>query len=86
MVPGCAVKPPEPWRLHETKTPVFETNSLRSRPTGVVDADHVVGLALVYFYLPPDSAGLPPLTTTVTFLGVLNVLTLNAASGRFSML
>ncbi len=43
---------------------------------------NVVGLALVYFYLPPDSAGLPPLITTVTFLGVLNALTLIAASGR----
>ena len=44
---------------------------------------NVVAIALVYFYLPPDSAGLPELITTVTFLGVLNALVLIAASGRF---
>ncbi len=43
---------------------------------------NVVGVSLVYFYLPPDSAGLPQLITGATFLGVLNVLTLIAASGR----
>ena len=40
---------------------------------------NVVGVSLVYFYLPPDSAGLPQLITGATFLGVLNVLTLIAA-------
>ncbi len=44
---------------------------------------NIVAIALVYFYLPPDSAGLPELITTVTFLGVLNALVLIAASGRF---
>lgn len=43
---------------------------------------NIVGIALVYFYLPPDTAELPELITTVTFLGVLNALVLIAASGR----
>ncbi len=43
---------------------------------------NIVSLMLVYFYLPPKDAGLPFLITQVTFLGVLNVITLIAASGR----
>jgi GPH family glycoside/pentoside/hexuronide:cation symporter len=43
---------------------------------------NIVGVALVYFYLPPDSAGLPQLITGTAFLGVLNAITLIAASGR----
>ena len=43
---------------------------------------NIIGLALVYFYLPPSNAGLPNLITTVVFLGVLNAITLIAASGR----
>ncbi len=43
---------------------------------------NIVGVALVYFYLPPDTAGLPQLITGATFLGVLNAITLIAASGR----
>ena len=36
---------------------------------------NIIGLALVYFYLPPSNAGLPNLITTVVFLGVLNAIT-----------
>lgn len=43
---------------------------------------NIVGVTLVYFYLPPEAAGLPALITSVTFLGVLNALVLIAASGR----
>jgi glycoside/pentoside/hexuronide:cation symporter, GPH family len=43
---------------------------------------NIVGLMLVYFYVPPDSAGLPFLITQVVFLGILNAITLIAASGR----
>ncbi|UCG41689.1 MAG: MFS transporter [Acidimicrobiia bacterium] len=43
---------------------------------------NIVGVALVYFYLPPDTAGLPQLITGATFFGVLNAITLIAASGR----
>lgn len=43
---------------------------------------NIIGLMLVFFYLPPNNAGLPTLITTVVFLGVLNAITLIAASGR----
>ncbi|MGF1580316.1 MAG: MFS transporter [Gemmataceae bacterium] len=43
---------------------------------------NVISLMLVYFYLPPKDANLPFLITQVTFLGVLNIITLIAASGR----
>lgn len=43
---------------------------------------NLIGLMLVYFYLPPETAGLPFFITQVVFLGVLNVLTIVAASGR----
>lgn len=43
---------------------------------------NVISLMLVYFYLPPDDASLPGLITQATFLGVLNAVTLIAASGR----
>jgi GPH family glycoside/pentoside/hexuronide:cation symporter len=43
---------------------------------------NVVAISLLYFYLPPESAGLPELISTVTFLGVLNAIVLVAASGR----
>jgi len=43
---------------------------------------NIVGLALVYFYLPPENAGLPTLITTMTFLGIFNAITVIAASGR----
>jgi glycoside/pentoside/hexuronide:cation symporter, GPH family len=43
---------------------------------------NIIGLTLVYFYLPPTIAGLPTLITTVVFLGMLNAVTLIAASGR----
>jgi GPH family glycoside/pentoside/hexuronide:cation symporter len=43
---------------------------------------NIVGLMLVYFYVPPDNAGLPFLISQVVFLGILNAITLIAASGR----
>jgi GPH family glycoside/pentoside/hexuronide:cation symporter len=43
---------------------------------------NIIGLTLVYFYLPPENAGLPTLITTVAFLGIFNAITLIAASGR----
>ncbi|MBW7884342.1 MAG: MFS transporter, partial [Caldilineaceae bacterium] len=43
---------------------------------------NIIGLELVYFYLPPETAALPALITTVTFLGIFNAITLIAASGR----
>jgi glycoside/pentoside/hexuronide:cation symporter, GPH family len=43
---------------------------------------NIIGLTLVFFYLPPQSAGLPTLITTIAFLGIFNAITLIAASGR----
>ena len=43
---------------------------------------NIVGLQLVYFYRPPDTAKLPELITQASFLLVLNAVTLLAASGR----
>ena len=43
---------------------------------------NIIGLELVFFYLPPQNAGLPGLITSATFLVVLNAITLIAASGR----
>ncbi len=43
---------------------------------------NVINFQLVYFYLPPEDAGLPNFITTVVFLGILNVVTLVLASGR----
>jgi len=37
---------------------------------------------LPYFYLPPINSGLPPLVPQLIFLGVFNLLSLIAASGR----
>ncbi|NNC74932.1 MAG: MFS transporter [Acidimicrobiia bacterium] len=43
---------------------------------------NIVAVALVYFYLPPDTSDLPQLITGATFFAVLNAITLIAASGR----
>ena len=43
---------------------------------------NIVGLMLVYYYLPPENAGLPIVISQVTFLAVLNIIVLVAASGR----
>lgn len=43
---------------------------------------NIIGLMLVYFYVPPDDAGIPFLITQVVFLGILNAVSLIAASGR----
>jgi GPH family glycoside/pentoside/hexuronide:cation symporter len=45
---------------------------------------NVINTILVFFYLPPESAGLPTLVTDATILGVLNVVALVTAAGRFT--
>ncbi len=44
---------------------------------------NIVNLQLVYFYIPTSDSGIPEYIPQVTFLVVLNTLTLLAASGRF---
>ncbi len=43
---------------------------------------NLVGLQLLYFYAPPDSAGFPYFITQATFLVVLNTISLMLAGGR----
>ncbi len=45
---------------------------------------NLLGILLVFFYLPPASAGLPQLVTDATFLFVLNAIVLVAAAGRLT--
>jgi len=45
---------------------------------------NLLGLILVFFYLPPDNAGLPQLVSDQTFLFVLNAVVLLAAMGRLA--
>jgi GPH family glycoside/pentoside/hexuronide:cation symporter len=69
--------PAGPKTLPGSKAALYALGQL-----GTSIAMNIVAVALVFFYLPPDSAGLPELITTSTFLGVLNALVLVAASGR----
>ncbi len=43
---------------------------------------NIVSLQLVYFYIPPENAGLPIFISQAVFFVVLNTITLIAASGR----
>lgn len=43
---------------------------------------NIINLQLVFFYLPPENAGIPQLIPTFTFLGILNLIAIAAASGR----
>jgi GPH family glycoside/pentoside/hexuronide:cation symporter len=45
---------------------------------------NVVNTLLVFFYLPPESAGLPTLVSDARLLGILNIVALIAAAGRFT--
>jgi GPH family glycoside/pentoside/hexuronide:cation symporter len=43
---------------------------------------NLIGVMLVYFYLPPDNSGLHNLVSQRTFLGVFNIMAVILASGR----
>lgn len=45
---------------------------------------NLIGVMLVYFYLPPNGAGLHVLITQHTFLGVFTLMALITAGGRFT--
>ena len=49
---------------------------------GWATLSNIIGLQLVFFYIPPADAGLPTFITQATFLLVLNAIVLIAASGR----
>jgi len=44
---------------------------------------NIIIVMLPYFYLPPNNAGLTPLIPQLMLFGVLNILSVIAASGRF---
>ena len=44
---------------------------------------NIIIVMLPYFYLPPSNAGLTPLIPQLMLFGVLNILSVIAASGRF---
>jgi GPH family glycoside/pentoside/hexuronide:cation symporter len=44
---------------------------------------NIIIVMLPYFYLPPNNAGLKPLIPQLMLFGVLNILSVIAASGRF---
>lgn len=43
---------------------------------------NLISVILIYFYLPPDTAGLPKLITQVAVLGIFNVVSLITSGGR----
>lgn len=43
---------------------------------------NIIGIQLVYFYTPPENAGLPYFIPQIVFLGFLNLVSILAASGR----
>lgn len=43
---------------------------------------NIISLQLVYFYIPPTNAGINLYITQIVFLGVLNTISILAASGR----
>src|SRR5882757_7690369 len=44
---------------------------------------NIIIVMLPYFYLPPNNSGLTPLIPQLLLFGVLNILSVIAASGRF---
>ena len=51
---------------------------------GVSTLVNLINTLLVFFYLPPETAGLPSLLSDATLLGILNVVAIIAAAGRFT--
>jgi len=58
--------------------------SLSAGYVGMSVLVNLISTLLVFFYLPPDNAGLPTLVTDATILGILNVIALIAAAGRLT--
>lgn len=58
--------------------------SLSAGYLGMSTLLNLLNTLLVFFYLPPDTAGLPTLVTEATVLGILNVVAILAAAGRLT--
>ncbi len=73
-----------PVRGTDDELPQSVVLSLSAGFLGMSVLMNLINVILVFFYLPPDSAGLPSLVTDATLLGVLNVVALIAAAGRLT--
>ena len=82
-VVGGAVGGRVPARVDEP-LPRSVVLALSSGYLGMSVLVNVINTILVFFYLPPATAGLPALVTDATILGVLNVVALVTAAGRFT--
>lgn len=77
----------EPPTESSTEEPVLPRSVVISLSAGYLGMSTLVNLIntlLVFFYLPPATAGLPSLVTDSTVLGILNVVALIAAAGRLT--
>ncbi|MEM7341843.1 MAG: MFS transporter, partial [Actinomycetota bacterium] len=66
------------------KLPLKVVLALAAGYLGMSTLVNLINTLLVFFYLPPDSAGLPTLVSDATILVVLNVVALIAAAGRLT--
>src|SRR5258707_8949687 len=68
-----------PWE----KLPVSRQLAYASGMMGWSILANTIIVMLPYYYLPPSNAGLPPLVPQMLLLGVLNIMSVITASGRF---
>ncbi|MGH1503620.1 MAG: MFS transporter [Acidimicrobiales bacterium] len=79
-----ALPPPVPDESAAEPLPRSVVAALSAGHGGMAVLISVLGILLVYFYLPPDTAGLPQLVTDATALGVINAIVVIAALGRLT--
>ncbi|MEM9132351.1 MAG: MFS transporter [Actinomycetota bacterium] len=70
--------------MTETALPRSVIIRLSAGYLGMSTLINLINTLLVFFYLPPESAGLPTLVTEATVLGILNVVAILAAAGRLT--
>ena len=71
-------------REHDEALPFPVILALAGGYLGISTLVNLINTLLVFFYLPPETAGLPSLLSDATILGVLNVVAIIAAAGRFT--
>jgi len=69
--------------MPELKFPLRKQFAYASGMIGWSIMTNIIIVMLPYFYLPPSNAGLKPLIPQLMLFGVLNILSVIAASGRF---
>ncbi|MDN3581801.1 MFS transporter [Mucilaginibacter flavus] len=65
------------------KLPIFKQLAYACGMIGWSVMTNIIIVMLPYFYLPPSSSGLIPLVPQLLVFGVLNIMSIIAASGRF---